>query len=117
LAQRKTTCASEFPSSRHRGTRESLTELLERANSLRFVGAHPNGEEALQQIPTEEPDVVLMDINLPRMNGIECVSRLKARMPKTQVLMLTTYEESDLISIRCARAPAVICSRTRRPRI
>jgi DNA-binding NarL/FixJ family response regulator len=81
----------------NRGTRESLTELLERASSLRFVGAHPNGEEALQRIPTEEPDVVLMDINLPRMNGIECVSRLKERLPKTQVLMLTTYEESDLI--------------------
>lgn len=81
----------------NRGTRESLTELLERANSLRCVGAHPSGEEALVQIPTEEPDVVLMDINLPRMNGIECVSRLKVQMPKTQVLMLTTYEESDLI--------------------
>jgi DNA-binding NarL/FixJ family response regulator len=81
----------------NRGTRESLTELLERAGSLRFVGAHPNGEEALKQIPAEEPDVVLMDINLPHMNGIECVSRLKERLPKTQVLMLTTYEESDLI--------------------
>jgi DNA-binding NarL/FixJ family response regulator len=81
----------------NRGTRESLTELLGRANSLNFVSAHPNGEEALAQIPTEEPDVVLMDINLPRMNGIECVSRLKERLPKLQVLMLTTYEESDLI--------------------
>jgi DNA-binding NarL/FixJ family response regulator len=80
-----------------RGTRESLTELLERAPTLRFVGAHPDGEEALAQIPTEEPDVVLMDINLPRMNGIECVARLKDQLPKTQVLMLTTYEESDLI--------------------
>ena len=81
----------------NRGTRESLTELLERANSLRFVGAHPSGEEALQQLPAEAPDVVLMDINLPRMNGIECVSRLKQSLPKTHVLMLTTYEESDLI--------------------
>lgn len=81
----------------NRGTRESLTELLGRAGALRCVGAHPDGEEALAQIPTEEPDVVLMDINLPRMNGIECVSKLKQRMPKTQVLMLTTYEETDLI--------------------
>ena len=81
----------------NRGTRESLTELLGRANSLRFVGAHPNGEEALRQIPAEAPDVVLMDINLPHMNGIECVARLKERLPKTQVLMLTTYEQSDLI--------------------
>jgi DNA-binding NarL/FixJ family response regulator len=81
----------------NRGTRESLAELLGRANSLRFVNAHSNGEEALVQIPSDEPDVVLMDINLPRMNGIECVARLKERLPKIQVLMLTTYEESDLI--------------------
>jgi DNA-binding NarL/FixJ family response regulator len=81
----------------NRGTRESLTELLGRASALRCVGAHPSGEEALEQIPGEGPDVVLMDINLPKMNGIECVARLKERMPKTQVLMLTTYEESDLI--------------------
>ena len=61
------------------------------------VGAHPDGEEALEQIPLEQPDVVLMDINLPKMSGIECVSQLKKTMPKTQVLMLTTYEENDLI--------------------
>jgi DNA-binding NarL/FixJ family response regulator len=80
-----------------RGTRESLTELLGRASTLRCVGAHPNGEEALRDIPAEEPDVVLMDINLPGMSGIECVARLKERLPKVHVLMLTTYEESDLI--------------------
>ncbi|MDE3068486.1 MAG: response regulator transcription factor [Verrucomicrobiota bacterium] len=81
----------------NRGTRESLSELLARAPALQCVGAHPDGEEALRQIPVESPDVVLMDINLPRMNGIECVARLKERQPKLQVLMLTTYEESDLI--------------------
>jgi DNA-binding NarL/FixJ family response regulator len=80
-----------------RGTRESLAELLGRAPALSCVGAHPNGEEALRQIPVEKPDVVLMDINLPKMNGIECVERLKQTMPKMQVLMLTTYDESDLI--------------------
>ena len=81
----------------NRGTRESLTELLGRVPALQCVGAHPSGEEALQRIPGELPDVVLMDINLPKMNGIECVARLKQQMPQTQVLMLTTYEESDLI--------------------
>jgi len=81
----------------NRGTRESLTELLTRAPALRFVNAHPSGEEALAQITTDAPDVVLMDINLPRMNGIECVAQLKQKLPKTQVLMLTTYEEGDLI--------------------
>jgi len=61
------------------------------------VGAHSSGEEALKRIPDEKPDVVLMDINLPGMRGIECVAQLKARSPKAQVLMLTTYDQSDLI--------------------
>src|SRR5579859_2253547 len=73
-----------------RGTRESLSELLGRAEAMHCVGAHPDGEEALQQIPREQPDVVLMDINLPNMSGIECVAQLKKALPKTQVLMLTT---------------------------
>jgi len=81
----------------NRGTRESLRELFGRAKGLRCVGLHSNGEDALRRIPEENPDVVLMDINLPGMSGIECVTRLKGKMPKTQVLMLTTYEESDLI--------------------
>ena len=81
----------------NRGTRESLMELLGRSSSLRCVGAHANGEEALRKLPLEKPDVVLMDINLPGMSGIECVAQVKERLPKTQILMLTTYEEGDLI--------------------
>jgi DNA-binding NarL/FixJ family response regulator len=80
-----------------RGTRESLSELLKRSPGLRCVGAYPNGETALRDLPGHSPDVVLMDINLPGMSGIECVARLKEKSPKTQVLMLTTYEEGDLI--------------------
>ncbi len=80
-----------------RGTRESLSELLSRAASLVCVGAHATAEEAIRQLPAEQPDVVLMDINLPGMSGIECVARVKESLPQTQVLMLTTYEESDLI--------------------
>src|SRR5581483_5608432 len=80
-----------------RGTRESLRELLQRAPGFSCVGAHASGEEAVERIPDETPDVVLMDINLPQMNGIECVARLKSRLSKLQVLMLTTYEEADLI--------------------
>jgi len=80
-----------------RGTRESLTELLGRAPRLRCVGAYATGEEALRDLPARNPDVVLMDINLPGISGVECVARLKEQFPKIQVLMLTTYEESDLI--------------------
>ena len=77
--------------------RESLVEWLGEAPGLRCVGAHANAEEALRDIPRENPDVVLMDINLPNMNGIQCVSRLKNLLPKTQVLMLTTYDDGDMI--------------------
>ena len=80
-----------------RGTRESLSELLKRSPGLRCVGAYANGEQALRELPGQTPDVVLMDINLPGMSGIECVARLNEKAPKTQVLMLTTYEEGDLI--------------------
>lgn len=80
-----------------RGTRETLTELLKRSPDLLFLGAYPDGEHAMRELPMKLPDVVLMDINLPGMSGIECVARLKEKSPKTQVLMLTTYEEGDLI--------------------
>jgi DNA-binding NarL/FixJ family response regulator len=80
-----------------RDMRESLVEWLGNAPGLRCVGAHASAEEALKRIPDEHPDVVLMDINLGGMNGIECVSRLKQRLPQTQVLMLTTYDDGDLI--------------------
>jgi len=79
------------------GTRESLKELLRRTPGLRCVGAHANAEDALRLIPSENPDVALVDINLPGMSGIECVARLKECAPKTQVLILTTYEDSNLI--------------------
>jgi len=77
--------------------RESLVAWLANARGLRCVGAHADAQAALRNIPVEKPDVVLMDINLPGMNGIQCVAKLKERLPKTQVLMLTTYDESDLI--------------------
>jgi DNA-binding NarL/FixJ family response regulator len=79
------------------GTREKLMAVLEGALSLRGLHAYADGEAALRGIPAEVPDVVLMDINLPGMSGIQCVAQLKARLPKVQVLMLTTYEDSKLI--------------------
>ena len=77
--------------------RESLAEFLGNASELRCVGAHATGEDGVRQIPRENPDVALIDINLPGMNGIQCVARLKKLLPKIQVLMLTTYDDGDLI--------------------
>jgi DNA-binding NarL/FixJ family response regulator len=77
--------------------RESLAEFLGNAPEMRCVGAHATGEEGVRLIPKENPDVVLIDINLPGMNGIQCVTRLRKLLPGIQVLMLTTYDDGDLI--------------------
>jgi DNA-binding NarL/FixJ family response regulator len=79
------------------GLRQSLTALIEASGRLRCAGAYVNAEAALKQLPADWPDVVLMDINLPQMSGIECVARLKALRPSLQVLMLTVHLDSDLI--------------------
>lgn len=81
----------------NQGTRESLKELLNRATGLSCAGAYGSAEEALGGIGIQPPDVALVDINLPGLNGVECVARLKRMYPKLQMLILTTYEESDLI--------------------
>jgi len=79
------------------GTRENLVELLKRAAVIQCVGAYASGEDAVRELPALAPDVVLMDVNLPGMSGVKCTAQLKARVPKTQILMLTAYENSELI--------------------
>jgi DNA-binding NarL/FixJ family response regulator len=80
-----------------RGLREQLAQILNSAPDIRCVGAFASAEEALEQIPARCPDVVLMDIKLPGMSGIECVARLKQLMPALQIVMVTVYEDSERI--------------------
>jgi DNA-binding NarL/FixJ family response regulator len=80
-----------------RDTRETLALMLRRDSRLRPLSTYATAEAALVGIPRERPEIALVDINLPGMNGIECVAQLKAKLPELKVLMLTTYEESDLI--------------------
>ena len=77
--------------------RGMLGNWIRRAPGFRCAGAHGSGEAALATLPTEKPTVVLMDINLPGMTGIECVRRLKPLLPETQFVMLTVYEDADHI--------------------
>jgi RNA polymerase sigma factor (sigma-70 family) len=77
--------------------RGSLAVLINGANGFMCVSACATAEEALERIPAEKPDVVLVDINLPQMSGIECVRRLKAALPKTQLIMLTMYEDDHCV--------------------
>ena len=75
--------------------RAQLVQILSGARDIRCVGAFSTAEEALRQIPLKRPDVVLMDIKLPGMCGIECLTELKALMPELQVIMVTVYEDSE----------------------
>src|SRR5436190_20392821 len=77
--------------------RESLEILIGGAEGFRCIGAYPNAEIALKEIPGNWPDVLLMDINLPKMSGITCVSKLKAMKPALQIIMLTAYVDNEQI--------------------
>jgi len=77
--------------------RENLAEQIRLAGGFRCLGCYRTAEGALEHLIKEVPDVVLMDINLPKMSGIECVRQLKALIPSVQILMLTVYEEGDKI--------------------
>ena len=75
--------------------REILTDWIHRAEGFKCVGQHGSVEQALEHLPAEKPSVVLMDINLPGLSGIEGVRRLKPLLPGTQFMMLTVYEDVD----------------------
>jgi DNA-binding NarL/FixJ family response regulator len=77
--------------------REQLVHLLTRCPGFACVSSHRSAEAALEEIPRHKPDVVLMDINLPKMSGIDCVRQLKGQLPGTQYIMLTVYEDADVI--------------------
>ncbi len=77
--------------------RSSLARLIDGAPGFRCVSRHGSAEEALAEIPKTRPEVVLMDINLPGMSGVECVRRLKPQLPGVQIIMLTVYQNTEHI--------------------
>jgi len=77
------------------GIRSSLAALIGRAAGLELISQFCDASSALKEIPTQPPEVVLMDINLPDMKGFDCVRQLKVTCPSVQFLMLTVYEDSD----------------------
>jgi DNA-binding NarL/FixJ family response regulator len=81
----------------HPATRETFAKLLEHADGIVCAGICNDGEKAVSKIPLLLPDVVLMDINLPGRSGIECVATLKRDHPQIDFVMLTTYDDTDLI--------------------
>jgi DNA-binding NarL/FixJ family response regulator len=77
--------------------RENIAGYIDAAKGFRCLSMHGSAEQALANLPREKPDVVLMDINLGGMSGIECVRQLKPLMPATQVVMLTVFEDTEKI--------------------
>jgi DNA-binding NarL/FixJ family response regulator len=77
--------------------RSSLAKLINGSPGYRSVSQHASAEIALREIPKVNPEVVLMDINLPGINGVECVRRLKPLLPATQIIMLTVYQNTENI--------------------
>ncbi len=75
--------------------RRSMKRLLQRSPRLRVVADYPDAESALADMANQQPDVVLMDIKLPKMDGVECVRLLKARLPDVLVVMLTVHDDND----------------------
>jgi DNA-binding NarL/FixJ family response regulator len=100
------------------GIRASIATLIRRSSALKLTGDYPDAETALKEIPRRPPEVVLMDINLPGMNGVECVRQLKGNLPAVQFLMLTVYEDSDsLFNSLKAGASGYLLKRTASTRL
>ena len=98
--------------------RSALEQIILMAEGYTLAGSFSDAEEALQKIPLAQPKVVLMDINMPGMKGMECVRQLKAQLPAVQFLMLTVYEDSDsLFASLKAGASGYLLKRTASARL
>ena len=80
-----------------KGLRQSITTFINGSPGFKCMNAYGDAETALRNLSSDKPDVLLMDINLGGMDGIECVKRLKAEVPEMQILMLTVYEDTEKI--------------------
>jgi DNA-binding NarL/FixJ family response regulator len=93
--------------------RASLSDRIGSSAAFRFLRAYADAEAALADLPSRNPDVVLMDINLPGMDGVECVRQLKTKIPDAQFVMLTVYEDNNrLFKSLMAGASGYLLKRT-----
>lgn len=77
--------------------RNAFVTLIQQNNQYIIANAYDNAEAAIKNLKNDEPDICLMDIELPGMNGIEAIPKIKALMPNTQVVVVTVYENDDLV--------------------
>jgi DNA-binding NarL/FixJ family response regulator len=82
----------------NRGIRESLVAYVQKAPAeMQCIGTCGTAEEALEVLPAQRPDVVLMDIQLPKLSGIECAAQLKQLLPEVKIIMVTVYGNPERI--------------------
>ncbi|OOR30758.1 response regulator transcription factor [Bacillus mycoides] len=81
----------------HFVVREGLKLIIETSDSFQIIGEAANGEEALSFIEKKKPDVILMDLNMPKMSGLETIEALNKKQNHTPVIILTTYNEDELM--------------------
>ena len=93
--------------------RATLARVIGRADGFECLSQYPSAEAALEGLPKDCPNVALMDINLPGMNGVECVRRLKQLVPQLQIIMLTVYEDTEnIFNALAAGASGYLLKRT-----
>src|ERR1017187_9111775 len=94
--------------------RGTLARVISRAEGFKCVSQYGNAEAALAGLPKDKPEGVLMDINLPGMNGVECVRQLKQLVPQVQSVMLTVYEDTEnIFNALAAGASGYLLKRTK----
>ncbi len=81
----------------HALIREGIKKLLELEESFEIVALAGDGHEALEVIQATRPDVILLDINMPNMNGIDCLKQIKLQFPDIKVIMLTIHEDAEYL--------------------
>lgn len=77
--------------------RDGVQFVLNQTEGFACVSTYGSAEEAATRLPVHKPDVVIMDINLPGMSGIECIRKVKPHLPRTQFMMFTIYEDSEQV--------------------
>ena len=93
--------------------RENLEQLINNADDMYCTGAFPDANKLVRNMQMANPDVVMMDINMPGISGIEAVQQIKEKFPQVQILMQTVFEENDKIfAAICAGASGYILKKT-----
>jgi len=94
--------------------RTTLARMISRSEGFKCISHYGDAESAIEALPKDKPEVVLMDINLPGMNGVECVRKLKQIIPQVLIVMLTVYEDTDnIFNALAAGASGYLLKRTK----